>query len=162
MVACLLSLCASSPLTAGGARAATRARGQTAGATLSATHSSDGSWQNQPTMGSQGGALLPLAAGLRLSGSQARWGCRSIPLAGRGRCEQKSSDGAFFQDQVACLDYTLMKKSVRNGFAEDARILHHLEWEHHSLLVLLSGCEVGRDETPCVNPCHKIIPKRRL
>jgi hypothetical protein len=39
-------------------------------------------------------------------------------------------DAAFFQDQVTCLDCTLMKKSVRNGFAKAARILHHVRWQH--------------------------------
>jgi len=36
---------------------------------------------------------------------------------------------------VTCLDCTLMKKSVRNGFAEAAPIIHRLEWEHHQTLI---------------------------
>ena len=49
-VASLLPLCASSPSAAGEAHAATRARWQTARATLSATDASHGGGQNEPTM----------------------------------------------------------------------------------------------------------------
>src|SRR2546421_7962379 len=52
VVARVLSLCASSPSTTRGVRVATRARGQTGGATLLATYGSSGSWQNHPSMDS--------------------------------------------------------------------------------------------------------------
>ncbi len=112
MVASLVSLCASSRITA---RAATRARWQTGGATLPAAYGSSGSRQNQPTMDGARGALLPIAAGFRLRASQARWGCSIIPCRGRGTCEQKSSDEAFFQDTVAYLDCTMMKNDPEMG-----------------------------------------------
>ncbi len=71
VVACLLSLCASSPITASSARAATRARWQTGGATRPPPYGSSGSWQNHPTMDGAGGALIPIAIGFRLSALQA-------------------------------------------------------------------------------------------
>jgi hypothetical protein len=79
VVASLLPFCTPSCSAAGEARAAARTRGQTAGATLSATDASHGSGKNEPTMDSQGGALVPLAKGFRLRGSQARWGALSCP-----------------------------------------------------------------------------------
>jgi len=48
----------------------------------------------------------------------ARCGRRIIPWGGRGMCEQKSTDDAFFLEKVACLDCTLMKIQSRRGFAE--------------------------------------------
>ena len=93
-------------------------------------------------MDSQGGALLPLAARFRLRGSQARCECRSIPWAGRGIYEQKSSDGALFQEEVTYLDRTLMKKPVPNGFAEAARII--LGWQACLEKDLLQRRKVGR------------------
>jgi hypothetical protein len=45
------------------------ARWQAGGATLPAAYSSDGSWENEPTMDSARGALLPIAADFRLSGT---------------------------------------------------------------------------------------------
>ena len=76
---------------------------QTARSTLSATDASHGSGKNEPTMDSQGGALLPVAASIRLRGSQARYARNSVPWGGRGACDQKSSDGAFFSWKEACL-----------------------------------------------------------
>jgi hypothetical protein len=130
MVARVLPFCASSPLPARGARAATRARWQTARTTLSATDASHGSGKNEPTMDSQGGALLPVAASFRLRGSQARYGRNSVPWGGRGTCEQKASDGAFFQEKKACLDCTLMKKGPEGILQKAGRILHHIPWLH--------------------------------
>ncbi len=75
VVASVLSLCASSPSAARGARAATRARWQTGSATLLAPDSSHGSGENHPTMDSARSALLPLAKGVRLRGIAARCGC---------------------------------------------------------------------------------------
>ncbi len=69
VVARLLSFCAPSRIAAGEARAATRTRGQTIGATLPATYADDGSGENHPTMDGAFGALLPLAAGFRLRGT---------------------------------------------------------------------------------------------
>ena len=77
VVASLLPFCASTRSVAGEARAATRAGGQPSGATLPATDSCDGSWQNPSTMDNSGGAFVPFAAGFRLRGSQARWGAVS-------------------------------------------------------------------------------------
>jgi len=67
VVASVLSLCASSPLTASDHRAATRARWQPSGATLSATNSSYGSRKNEPTMDCGGSPLFSPAAGPMLS-----------------------------------------------------------------------------------------------
>jgi hypothetical protein len=39
----------------------------------------------------------------------------SIQRAGRGRCGQQSLDGVVFQDQVTCLDRTLMKNRSAMG-----------------------------------------------
>jgi hypothetical protein len=75
VVACVLSFRAPPPITTNGAGAASRARRQTSGATLSATDSSDGSGQNEPAMDGTRGARLPLAAGFRLSATEAKCGC---------------------------------------------------------------------------------------
>ena len=77
MVARVLSFCAPSRIAAGSAHAATRTRGQPSGATLPAADTSDGSRENPSTMDGRRGALLPIAAGFRLRGSQARWGAVS-------------------------------------------------------------------------------------
>jgi hypothetical protein len=76
VVASVLPLCASSPSTPSGARAATRARGQSGGTTLSATDSGHGCRQNQPAMERARGARLPIAAGIRLRATEARGVCR--------------------------------------------------------------------------------------
>jgi hypothetical protein len=78
VVARLLSFCAPSRIAAGEARAATRTRGQTIGATLPATYAGDGSGENHPTMDGAFGALLPLAKGFRLRGTEARGGCSAM------------------------------------------------------------------------------------
>jgi hypothetical protein len=83
MVARVLPFCASSRITSSGAAAATRARWQTASATLSATDFSYGSWENYPTMDGSRGALLPLVAGFRLRATAARWGCSVMLRASR-------------------------------------------------------------------------------
>jgi hypothetical protein len=83
MVACVLPFCASSRITSSGAAAATRTRWQTAGATLSATDSGDGSRENHPTMDGSRGALLPIVAGFRLRATEARWGCSVMLRASR-------------------------------------------------------------------------------
>jgi len=70
VVARLLSLCTSPCLAASEARAVTRARRQTPGATLPTPDEGSGSRQNQPTMDGSGGALVPLAAGFCLSARQ--------------------------------------------------------------------------------------------
>ncbi len=77
VVAGLLSLCTPSPIAAGEAHAATRARGQTIGATLPATDPCHGSWKNESAVDGKGSALVPLASGLRLRATQARSG-RSV------------------------------------------------------------------------------------
>jgi hypothetical protein len=78
VVARLLSLCASPPHTARGARAATRARWQPAGATLPTTYTCHGNRQNHPTMDGARGALVSLAAGFCLRGMEVRGGCSVI------------------------------------------------------------------------------------
>jgi CBS domain-containing protein/transposase-like protein len=85
VVAGLLSFCASSPIPAGEARAATRTRWQTARATLSAANSRHGSRQNPSTMDRARGALVPLTAGFRLSTTEAR--------RGAGSCREKVDKG---------------------------------------------------------------------
>src|SRR5436309_16127257 len=66
---------ASSPLTAGEARTAVRARGKVDGTTLPATDAGDGSRKNHPTMDDRRGALVPLTKGVCLRGIQTRWRC---------------------------------------------------------------------------------------
>jgi hypothetical protein len=61
---------ASPRITTNGAGAATRARWQTSGATLSAMYGSSGSRQNHPRMDGARGAHLPLAKGFRLRGTK--------------------------------------------------------------------------------------------
>jgi len=94
MVASVLSLCTPSPSTPSSARAATRARRQTSGATLSAANASDGSGQNASTMDDARGALLSLATGFRLSAMKITCGCGVMCWRGRGRCQQKSRMGS--------------------------------------------------------------------
>src|SRR5205814_4063106 len=67
VVASLLPFRTSSCLAASSARTATRARAQIGGPTLPAANTSDGSRQNQPTLDSTRGALVPIAKGFRLS-----------------------------------------------------------------------------------------------
>ena len=43
---------------------------------------------------------------------------------------QKKSKRASFQGEMACPDFLLTKKPARNGFAEVARIIHHVLLEH--------------------------------
>ncbi len=43
---------------------------------------------------------------------------------------QKSTEGAFFQEKIACLDCILMKIRSRKGFAEADQIIHHVQWQH--------------------------------
>src|SRR5215469_15793094 len=77
MVASLLSFGSSSRSAASSAPAASRTRGQPADTTLPAADASHGSGTNEPTMDRARGALVPLAKGLRLRGSQVRWGAES-------------------------------------------------------------------------------------
>ena len=74
VVAGVLSLCASSPSIANGARAAPRARWQTGATTLSTANRSSGSGPNYPTMDGARGPLLPLATSFRLKADEARCG----------------------------------------------------------------------------------------
>jgi hypothetical protein len=110
VVASLLSLCAPSPITPSGARAATRARWQTGGATLPTTYTCDGSRQNQPTLDSARGAHLPIAASFRLRATTARCSCSVMSWSGWAMCQQKKSDGASLQDEMACPDCPMTKK----------------------------------------------------
>jgi transposase-like protein len=82
MVASVLPFCASSPIAARRARAATSARGQVGGATLLATDTSHGRRENHSTMDGARGALLPLAAGFRLRATTVRCGRRSMSWGG--------------------------------------------------------------------------------
>jgi hypothetical protein len=90
VVASVLSCCPSPCLAAGEARAAARTRGQPAGAMLPTPDSCDGSRQNSSTMDGARGALVPLAKGFRLRGSQARWGAVSC----RGKVGEGTRRGA--------------------------------------------------------------------
>ena len=71
VVARVLSLCPSSRIVAGEARAAPRARGQTISTTLPATDESFGSGKNEPTMDCPRSAHLPLATDFHLRGIEA-------------------------------------------------------------------------------------------
>jgi hypothetical protein len=71
VVARVLPFCAPPCLAAGSTHAASRTRWQASGATVPAADASDGSRQNPSTMDGMRGALLPLAAGFRLSAVQA-------------------------------------------------------------------------------------------
>src|SRR6266566_3454009 len=73
---------ASSCLAADSAHAASRTRGQTASATLSATDGSHGRRQNHSTMDNARDAHLPLAKGFRLSATQARCGSGAMAWGG--------------------------------------------------------------------------------
>jgi hypothetical protein len=68
MVASVRPCCASPPITARGARAATPARGPTSSTALAATEPSQGGGQNPSTMDTTPGAHLPLAKGFPLRG----------------------------------------------------------------------------------------------
>jgi hypothetical protein len=71
VVASVVSFCTSTPIAAGSAHAASRARGQASGTTLSPAYTCDGSRKDQSTLDSARGALVPLAAGLCLSATEA-------------------------------------------------------------------------------------------
>ena len=59
------------------------------------------------------GALLPLAASFRLRATQARCGGRNMSWGGEGTCQQKNSDGASLQGEMACPDCPLTKKQPK-------------------------------------------------
>ena len=82
VVARLVSFCSSSRSVVGGLRATTTTRGQPPSKTLPAADGSSGSRQNHPTMDRAGGALLPLATGLRLRATHARGGCSVMAWRG--------------------------------------------------------------------------------
>ncbi len=79
-------------------------------------------------MDSQGGALLPVAASIRLRASQARYGRNSAPWGGRGACDQKSSDGAFLSLKEACLVCSLTNIQPEMRSQGACQIIHHIQW----------------------------------
>jgi hypothetical protein len=83
VVASLLSFCPSSRIVAGSSRAASRTRWQTSSATLSATNSSNGRRENQPTMDGARGALVPLVACFRLRAREIKCRCGVVSLRDR-------------------------------------------------------------------------------
>src|SRR5262249_25435548 len=89
---------------AGEAPAAARTRRQTSGTTLPTANPSHGGGESEPTMDSTGGALTPLAAGLRLRASESRGGCSAMSEADRYLCPQKMSDGASLREEKECPD----------------------------------------------------------
>ena len=117
-------------IAASGARAATRARWQTAGATLPATDASHGSRQNEPTMDGTRGALVPLAAGFRLRGSQARWGC-STHVAGRWvKVPAEKLVWSLTRGREGLSGLPITKNRPEVGLQRADRFIHHVEWEH--------------------------------
>jgi hypothetical protein len=110
VVASVLSFCASSRITPGGARAATRTRGQSSGTTLPAANPSDGSGENTSTMDGSRGAHLPIAAGFRLRANKPRCRGSVMSWSGWAKCQRKKSDGASLQDEMVCLDCPMTKK----------------------------------------------------
>jgi hypothetical protein len=128
----LLTDVASSPIAAGEARAAARTRGQTSGAPVPTMYAGDGSRQNHPRMDSKGSALLPLAAGFRLRGSQARWGalsCRAVIGEGTSRRAQ-------MEPTLGSEGLSITKNRPKVGLERAGRFLHHLQWQHRSLAEL--------------------------
>src|SRR5215472_6931936 len=76
------------------------------------------------------GALVSLAASLRLRGSQARWGavsCRAEMDEGTSRRARVESHS---REEKASLDCPLTKIPAQRGSTEATRIIHYLEWEH--------------------------------
>ena len=130
MVVSVLSFRAPPRITPDSACAAARARGQTSGTTLPAAYTSDGSRQNQPTMDGARGALLPIAAAFRLRATQARYDGSAMSWRSRCKCQQKQSDGASLQDEVACPDCPMTNKPARNAFAGANRIVHHIQRQY--------------------------------
>jgi hypothetical protein len=48
--------------------------------------------------------------------------------AGRlSKCQLQKLDGVSFQGEMTCLDSLLTKKLAQRGFAETARIIHHVQ-----------------------------------
>jgi hypothetical protein len=118
VVACVLSFRASPQSAASGAQAAANARRQAGSATLPATNSGDGSWQNSPTMDGRRGALVPLAAGFRLRGSQARGGCR-YHVAGRWvKVPTEALGWRLTLEREGLSGLPHRQKPARSGFAE--------------------------------------------
>ena len=87
-------------------------------ATLPPAYASHGSRENEPTMDGARGALLSLAASSRLRATQAR--CAGSVMSWRDRCkyQQKESDGASLQDEVACPDGPMTNKPAKKALAE--------------------------------------------
>jgi hypothetical protein len=98
------------------------------------------------------GALVPLAAGFRLSATQAR--CRSMSWGGRCQCQQKNSGGASPREEVASLACPMTNLQPETRSQGACQILHHILWQHlpcdpaaHS-----QECEAIGEET-----CHLLV-----
>jgi hypothetical protein len=145
MVASLLSFCASPCIAPGDARAAARARWQAGGATLPATHPSNGSGENQPTLVNAGSPVLSLAASAMLHHLSVN-GARRHPVNGSewlGEDESRDGTGCL-QDEVAYLFSRMGVKPVRNEFAEPVRIIHHIQWLYRSGVATALLCSFAR------------------
>jgi hypothetical protein len=104
VVASVPPCCASSPIAESSARAATRARWHSSGATRPPTDGSSGSRQNDPRMDGARGALLPRAFAFRLRGIQARWGCRIMSREAAACASSRTGMGASLWEEKACPD----------------------------------------------------------
>jgi hypothetical protein len=94
VVASVLSFCTPPCLAAGEARAATRARWQSSGATKPPAYSSHGSGENQPTMDGAGSAVPSLLAGAMrphgsMKGVRRRPGKEQEAVWGKGKQGQE-------------------------------------------------------------------------
>jgi len=126
VVARVLSLCASPPSTARGARAATRTRGQASGTTVLAAYSRYGRRQNSSTMDNSGGALVPLGADLRLRDAKARLGWSRRSWGVWRRCSQKHVNAVLLREEMAALDCLITIYRPQMGLERAGRFIHRI------------------------------------
>jgi hypothetical protein len=136
MVASVLPFCASSCLAADSAHAASRARGQTASATLPAAYPSHGSRQNHPRLDGARGALLPIAKGFRLRGIEARWGavsCRGEMGEGTRRRARKEPHSGKRRPVWTAASQKTGPKCVRRGLVDLSTMSHGSTFDRNKL-----------------------------
>src|SRR5215471_14180283 len=74
---------------------------------------------------------MPLAAGLRLRGSQARGECCLMSRAVGCRCQQKHSDAASSREEVVSLDCSRTKNLPEMPSLGACPIIHHIQMQYH-------------------------------
>ena len=96
-----------------------------------AKDSGNGCRQNQPAMERVRGARLPLATGICLKATEARWDCCVMLRGSWYMCQQKDSIGASPRKETVCPDCPMTNILPELPSQGAGRIIHHLRWQHH-------------------------------